>query len=100
VAQVQILYWHGVPLQVRARDGDGRVSKPLSPRFQDAVDKIAVAVGLIGDDDYTAGFQWSDSQEREGTAEEAAAAVAAELESRHTRIDWRAIAESMGAQNP
>ena len=34
----QILYWYEIPTQVRVREGRERVSKPLSPRFMEAVD--------------------------------------------------------------
>lgn len=98
LAQVQILYWHEIPVQVRVRDQSGRVSRPLAPRFQDAIDKIATTIGLIGDDDYLAGFQWSDPQDRAGAAEEVAAQVVAEIETQHPRIDWRAIAQSMAEE--
>jgi ABC-type amino acid transport substrate-binding protein len=68
---------------------------PLSPRFQEAIDAAAMAAGLIGSDDYTNAFTWSEPQEREGLPQEVANAVAAELESNFAEIDWRATADDI-----
>jgi hypothetical protein len=63
---------------------------PLPQRFQEAIDNAAMAAGLIGSDEYTAAFRWSDPQEREGDAQSVASAVAAELDAQFQEIDWRA----------
>jgi hypothetical protein len=89
MATYQIMYWHDIPIQVRARDAGGRVSAQLPQRFQEAIDQAAMAAGLIGSDDYTAAFHWGETQERAGSAEEVAAAVAAEIDAQHHRINWR-----------
>ena len=89
MASYQVLYWHDIPSQVRAKDAGGRVSKQLPQRFQEAIDQAAMAAGLIGSDDYTEAFRWTAAQERAGSAEEVAAAVAAALDSEHHRINWR-----------
>lgn len=88
----QIMYWHDIPVQVRAGGRRDRVSIELPQRFQIAVDNAAMAANLTGTDAYLEGFRWDEPQEREGTAEEVAAAVAAELEEQFARIDWRATA--------
>ena len=95
MATYQILYWHDIPVQVRARDVRQRASQPLSDRFQDAIDRAAVAAGLVGSDEYTDTFQWSEPEERDGSAESVAATVAAELEARYPRIDWQKTAVSL-----
>ena len=89
MATYQIMYWHDIPAQVRARDAGGRASAQLPERFQEAIDQAAMAAGLIGSDDYTEAFRWSAAQEREGSAADVAAAVAAELDAEHHRINWR-----------
>ena len=88
----QIMYWHDIPVQVRAGGRRDRVSVELPPRFQVAVDNAAMAAGLTGTDAYLEGFAWAEPQEREGSPAEVAAAVAAELEAQHATIDWRATA--------
>lgn len=94
----QIMYWHDIPVQVRAGGRRERVSIELSSRFQVAVDNAAMAAGLTGTDAYLEGFAWSEPLEREGTPAEVAAAVATELEAQHTAIDWRATAARATAQ--
>jgi hypothetical protein len=91
----QILYWHDIPVQVRAGGRRDRVSVELPKRFQEAVDNAAMAAGLTGTDTYLAGFEWSAPMERDGASDEIAAAVAAELEERYPTVDWRRTAASI-----
>jgi hypothetical protein len=93
MASYQILYWHDIPAQVRAKGADrDRASVMLPQRFQEAIDNAAMSAGLIGSDEYSDAFRWSEPQEREGSAQEVASAVAAELEAQFPEIDWRATA--------
>lgn len=89
----QILYWHDIPVQVRAGGRRERYSIELPERFQAAVDNAAMAAGLTGTDDYLAGFHWSEPGEQDGTAPDVAAAVAEALQAAHLSIDWRKTAE-------
>jgi hypothetical protein len=93
MATFQVLSWHGIPAQVRARGEGGRASVQLSSRFQEAIDQAAMAAGLIGSDAYTEAFAWGEPVERPGTSQEVAAAAAAEIEAAHPEIDWRAAVE-------
>lgn len=95
MATYQVLYWHGIPVQVRARDKGERASVELPPRFMAAVDKAAMASKSVDGESYTAGFQWGPRQKRDGTAEEVAAAVAAELDADHPEVDHRAVAQKI-----
>jgi hypothetical protein len=99
VAEFQVLYWHDIPLQVRAGNRRNRVSFELAPRFQAAIDQAAMASGLIGTDEYLDGFRWSEIQEREGSAEEVAATVVAELDASYPQIDWQKTAKAIVAKN-
>ena len=91
----QILYWHGIPVQVRAGGRRDRASIELPTRFQEAVDSAAMSAGLTGTDGYLSGFVWGEAQERDGSPAEVAAAVAAELEAQQADIDWRATANAI-----
>jgi hypothetical protein len=91
----QIMYWHDIPVQVRAGGRRDRVSRELPQRFQIAVDNAAMAAKLTGSDAYLDGFHWSEPQERNGTPAEVVEAVAAELEADYERIDWRKTAENV-----
>jgi hypothetical protein len=95
MTSVEILYWHDIPVQVRARQRRVRHSQLLPGRFQQAVDNAAMAAGLTSADAYSEGFHWQPAGEREGTPDEVAEAVAAELEARYPKIDWRATAERL-----
>lgn len=99
MAEFQVLFWHDIPLQVRAGNRRNRVSFELAPRFQAAIDQAAMASGLIGTDEYLDGFHWSEIQERDGSAEEVAATVAAELEASYPQIDWQKTAKAIMAKN-
>ena len=90
MATYQILYWHDIPVQVRARDAGGRANIALPERFQEAIDLAAMSVGLIGSDENAAAFKWGEQQSRDGGASEVAAAVASELEAQYPQVDWRA----------
>ena len=48
-----------------------------------------MAAGLTGTDEYLDGFRWGETQEREGSNEEVAAAVVSELETAYLQLDWQ-----------
>ena len=93
MAKYKILYWKGIPSQVRATDENGRANRQLPQRFQEAIDEAAMALGKIGTDSYTNGFQWGEELEQSGTAKEVADAIAIELENKHPSVDWRSLVE-------
>ena len=95
MATYQILYWHDIPVQVRAKEGRNRASVQLPSRFQEAVDSAAMAAGLVGSEQYLDGFTWSDEEIRDGDPAAVAAAVAAELNAQYPEIDWHSAAESL-----
>ena len=91
----QILFWHDIPVQVRAGGRRERVSVELPARFQAAIDSAAMAAGLTGTDGYLSGFVWSAAAERDGAPAEVAAAVVTEIVARHAIIDWQATAAAI-----
>ena len=91
----QVLYWHDIPVQVRAGGRRDRASSELPHRFQVAVDNAAMAASLTGTDAYLAGFEWSGAAEREGTPTEVVDIVVDELQTAHPTINWRATAEKI-----
>lgn len=82
MATYKILYWQEVPSQIKAEDDQDEVTLPMSPKFLERIDQLAVQRGLQQSDDYLAQWQWGEEQEREGAAREVAEAVKADLESR------------------
>jgi Virulence factor len=80
MATYKVMYWQEIPSQIRAEDDDGDVSLPLSPKFADLIDRLAMQRGLTGSDDFLAEWHWGEELDRDGTAQEVAEAVKAELE--------------------
>lgn len=91
----QIMFWHDIPVQVRAGGRRDRASVELPQRFQEAIDSAAMAAGLTGTDGYLSGFAWNEPRERDGTPAAVAAAVAAELDAQYADIDWRKTAATI-----
>ena len=69
-----------IPSQIKVEDDQDEVSLPLPEHFQERIDELAAQRGLQGSDDYLAQWNWSDEQERPGSAHEVAEAIKAELE--------------------
>lgn len=95
MSEYQVLYWHDIPIQVRAGGREERVSQELSDRFQVAIDNAAMAAGLVGDDAYLDGFSWSEAQTREGTPQEVLDAVVAEIEGQYPVVNWQETASRL-----
>lgn len=95
MAEYQILYWHDIPLQVRSGSRRDRVSQELPSRFQVAVDKAAMAAGLMGTDQYLSAFYWSEPVDRPGSRAEVVAAVCAELDAQYPTVHWEQTVKSI-----
>jgi hypothetical protein len=80
VATYKILYWQEIPSQIRVEDASDDVTISLPDKFQQRIDQLAAQRGLSEADDYLAQWQWSEEQDRDGTAQQVAEAVLAELE--------------------
>ena len=77
----KVLYWQEVPSQIRVEDDAGNVvSLEMPAKFAVRIDAIAQQRGITGADAYTEQWQWSEEQDRDGSADVVAAAVKAELE--------------------
>ncbi len=86
-SKYRVTYWRHIPTMITV-SGDGReVKAELPKRFMQAVDAYAMAVGLTGTDDYVAQWKKGPWIEREGTPEEVAEAVKAELEDQFKVIE-------------
>lgn len=80
MATYQVLYWKTIPSLVEARDGDQTVRVPLSQRFQDLIDAVAMRQGATESEAYLEGWRQGPVLERPGAPQSVAEAVAAELE--------------------
>ena len=80
MATYKILYWQEVPSQIKADDGVDEITVPMPPRFMERIDLLAAKRKLQQADEYLAQWRWSEEREREGSAEDVAEAVKAQLE--------------------
>ena len=78
----KLLYWQEIPTQIKAEDEMDDVTLMLDDRFMKQVDILAAQRGLQSADDYLAQWKWTVEEEREGSAQEVAEAVKAELEAK------------------
>jgi hypothetical protein len=85
ITTYKILYWQEVPSQIKAEDERDEVTVSMPDRFMERIDILAAKRGLQGADDYLAQWQWSDEQQREGSAQDVAEALRSELEA---KADW------------
>ncbi len=75
MARVQVLFWQDIPSVVRAGD----VKQQLPEWFQQEIDRVAMAQGLVGSDAYLEHWEWRDFGEREGSDAQAVERVVGEL---------------------
>ena len=87
MAKYRIIYWKHIP-QSFTVEGDGRtVKKQLSQKIQDKIDAYAMAVGATSTTDYAKEYKRGQWIEREGTPEDVAEALLAELEVEFAKIE-------------
>ena len=87
MARYRIMYWKHIP-QSFTVEGDGRtVKRQLSQKVQNAIDAYAMAEGATSTADYAAQYKRGEWLEREGTPEEVAETLLAELEAEFAKID-------------
>src|SRR5258708_628605 len=80
MARVRIIQWRDLPSLVEAEEGGETVRVPLSQRFQDLIDAVAMRDGATESEAYLAGWAPGPESERPGGAQAVAQAVADELE--------------------
>ena len=84
MAQLTIVYWHGIPAQVIVKAGRQSAKRALSPRFQEAIDRAAMRSGAHGTDAYLAAWRRAAPEpcgdDIESEAENAARRIEAEFD--------------------
>jgi hypothetical protein len=86
VAHYRVVSWNGIPSLVEADDAGDTVRQPLSQRFQDLIDAVAMRQGASETEAYLEGWSAEAGGERPGSARAVADAVAAELEASFERL--------------
>jgi hypothetical protein len=89
MTRYQIVFWRDIPVHVKVRDGQTRLSKPLSGRFQETVHRAAYRAKAISGSAYMSEWKPSAWQERQETPEHVLMVVTAELETSYSdeRLD-------------
>jgi len=94
VAELTVIKWRDIPMQIVVRDDAGGSARRLLPeRFQEAVDAAAMVAGLIGSDDYTEQMSMDRSQvgdDLEAEASKAEDSVLAEWTEDQLKVAIRA----------
>jgi hypothetical protein len=96
MAEVQVTRWREIPSLVVAREGDEVVKVPLAPRLQEAIDEAAMRVSAIDANDYLEGWIRDPWTVVAGSATNAAASVAAELDAQWSEQAIADLLESLG----
>ena len=87
MAKYRIMYWKHIP-QSFTVEGDGRtVKKQLSQKIQDKIDAYAMAEGLTSTSDYSAQYKRGDWIEKDGSPEEVADTLLAQLEAEFAKME-------------
>jgi hypothetical protein len=82
VATYKILCWKEIPTQIRVEDESDTVNVMLDDRFLKLIDVQAMKDGQTETDAFLAQWHWSDEEERNGSAQEVAEALKAEIEAK------------------
>lgn len=80
MATYRVVFWQNIPSLVEAQEGDRAARIPLSQRFQDLIDAVAMRQGGSDSEAYLEGWHEGPPADRAGSPESVAEAVAAELE--------------------
>ena len=91
MANYSILYWQDIPSVVEARDENGIHKLQLDRKFQELIDAVAMRKGLAGTDAYLEEWRRGKRVARDGSAEQVANAVKAELEAEFRTIRAAAL---------
>jgi hypothetical protein len=97
VAEFRVTYWRDLPSLVTARDGGHTAKASLDARFMIAIDEAAMRLGATDSDAYLEGWRQGDWEERDGSPEKVARAVAAELESEYGETRVQAMLDAYGS---
>ena len=96
MTRYQIIYWRDIPVQVKIRSDDSRLSGQLSPRFQKTVHRAAFRAKAITGPAYMQEWRPSDWYEREEAASELLTVITAELETAYSDKRLDTLAHNKG----
>ncbi|MBC6408788.1 MAG: virulence factor [Rhodobacteraceae bacterium] len=80
--EVVVVYWRDIPAQVIVGKGRRSAKRQLPPRFEQAIDRAAMKVGLVGSDAYLTQWRKGAPYRVEGDPAVIVQAEAAQIEAR------------------
>ena len=92
----QIIYWRDIPAQIRAGARKDRISRPLSERFQTAIDAAAMIAGKSDTNDYLEEWRIGEWLEAGGDPEAVAETVATQLENSYSNQRLNLLVKQSG----
>jgi hypothetical protein len=98
--EVTIVYWRDIPAQVIVGSGRRASKRPLSERFEQAIDRCAMKVGAKDADAYLAEWRKGESYSVEGEAADVASVEADRLEMEFGAQQIRRLIENDGWAEP
>ena len=96
MADVTIVYWRDIPAQGIVGKGRRGAKKPLSERFEQAIDRAAMKVGASDTDAYLAEWRKAAPYPVEGVPSEIVEAEAARLEAEYDQDRLKALIANDG----
>jgi hypothetical protein len=96
VAALILISWRDLPAQVIAKHGRETAKVPLSPRFQEAIDRAAMRAGKGRSDAYLADWRRSEPYPCGPDLKAEAQAEAARIEARYTDEDLERLIRAKG----
>ncbi len=98
MVDVVVVYWRDIPAQVLVGRGRKAEKRPLSERFEQAIDRAAMKSGADGTDDYLAEWRKSEPRQVEGDAENVANEWLEKLESEYPKDRLIALVNNGGRE--
>lgn len=96
MSDITVVYWRDIPAQVIVGKGRRGTKRPLSERFEQAIDRAAMKSGAAGTDDYLAEWRKEVVGTATGEPEEIARTKAEELETAYDKPRLMALIENNG----
>lgn len=96
MAQCTILYWRDIPAQVIVKQGRKSAKKPLSERFEQAIDRAAMKCGAKDSDSYLAEWRRGDPVAIDGTPDDVLALQLEYLETTYTKEKLKELIDHQG----
>lgn len=87
MTKYRVMYWKDIPQSFTVEDDGRTIKKELSQKVQNKIDAYAMAIGAASTTEYAKQYKRGHWIEREGSAEDVAEALLAELEAEAANVE-------------